>query len=174
MSTSLNVDSMAYVFCAPFSLSATRRRRRVILTRLQVKQGIYVALGFGYDTASSSKATTYRSGLRPAPEGAGVEVVAGAAEPTAAGASVCMGSAANHVQCRFGAWLEAWTKAKSPCQPLEITLGGAGGAGGEGAAGVGFAGLAAAAAGLEVAEPAARASGAPISTVATSLPTCTG
>lgn len=35
ISTSLNVDSMAYVFWAPFRRSATRCRRRVIFTRLQ-------------------------------------------------------------------------------------------------------------------------------------------
>lgn len=35
MSTSLKVVSMAYVFCAPLRRSATRRRRRVIFTRLQ-------------------------------------------------------------------------------------------------------------------------------------------
>lgn len=34
MSTSLNVLSMAYVFCAPFRRSATRIRSRVIFTRL--------------------------------------------------------------------------------------------------------------------------------------------
>lgn len=39
MSTSLKVDSMAYVFCAPLSRSATRMRSRVILTRLMSEQG---------------------------------------------------------------------------------------------------------------------------------------
>ncbi len=39
MSTSLKVDNMAYVFCAPLSRSATRCLRRVIFTRLHTPGG---------------------------------------------------------------------------------------------------------------------------------------
>mmetsp|Transcript_34789 Transcript_34789/g.88124 ORF Transcript_34789/g.88124 Transcript_34789/m.88124 type:complete len:230 (+) Transcript_34789:1017-1706(+) len=64
MSTSLKVDSRAYVFCAPFSRSATRCLRRVIFTRLS-------GLGGG------------APGTRPLPASA-----AGAAGLAAAGAGV--------------------------------------------------------------------------------------